>query len=379
MPNTYGTVITSAGAAIISECILSGKKLVIQQAAAGDGGGAYYRPTADQTALKNETWRGEVAAAQISPVTPNMIDVKVVIGDDVGGFTIREMGLFDESGALIAVCNTPDTEKVATSGGVSGKLTMLMHIVVADASVVEFQITSSLDVVSGEDLEQAVTKHNEDEKAHAEFFKKEKGNPDGLASLDGFGKIPVGQIPDLNYIPNAEKGAPEGVATLDKTGKVPESQLPGMNYDPAGSAAQVQTNLNTHISEKAAHITDAERTNWNDKAAGGHSHVATDITYGTLGVARGGTGAATLVSGAALIGNGANAVTTRAITNNTNTTTTIPMSTNLITSNTLRYGMNRTTSVAAADTNYTIYMARGIALVSSTPSSMLNGTVALVY
>lgn len=144
MPNetkNYGTVITTAGAALIAKCILNGGKVNIKTAAAGDGGGEYYEPTVAQTALRGKKWEGDVASAAVSTTNANMIDVKITIDDSVGGFTIREMGLFDDDGTLIAICNTPDTEKVSTDGGVSGKLTMIMHIVVADASVVSFTIT----------------------------------------------------------------------------------------------------------------------------------------------------------------------------------------------------------------------------------------------
>lgn len=144
MPNetkNYGTVITTAGAALIAKCILNGGKVNIKTAAAGDGGGEYYEPTVAQTALRGKKWEGDVASAAVSITNANMIDVKITIDDSVGGFTIREMGLFDDDGTLIAICNTPDTEKVSTDGGVSGKLTMIMHIVVADASVVSFTIT----------------------------------------------------------------------------------------------------------------------------------------------------------------------------------------------------------------------------------------------
>lgn len=169
MANTYGTIITSEGAAIIADCILNGKMLVISEAAAGDGGGAYYQPTVGQKSLVNEKWHGEIAAAEISTSIQNMIDVKIVIGDEVGGFVIREMGLFSEEGVLIAVCNTPDTEKVAISGGVSGKLTMVMHIIVADVSVVEFTINPSLDTVSKEELEDAIFQHNASGTCHADI------------------------------------------------------------------------------------------------------------------------------------------------------------------------------------------------------------------
>ena len=95
----------------------------------------------------------------------------------------------------------------------------------------------------------------------------------------------------------------------------------------------------------------------------------------TLPVNRGGTGAATFTSGAALIGSGTSAVTTRSIRNNTATSSAITADTNLITSNTLRYAINRTTSVAAADTNYTTVMARGISLRSDGTYAHTNGTI----
>lgn len=169
MPNKYGTIITAAGAEIIAECVFGGSTLHITEAAAGDGGGAYYEPTVSQTALVSEQWRGGIASAQINPSTPNMLDVKIVIPDDVGGFVVREMGLFNDAGVLIAICNTPDTEKVAISGGVSGQLTMIMHIVVADASVVEFTITPSLDSINQEELNAAISNHNASNTCHADI------------------------------------------------------------------------------------------------------------------------------------------------------------------------------------------------------------------
>ena len=105
-----------------------------------------------------------------------------------------------------------------------------------------------------------------------------------LPSIDiATGQFPVSYIPDLSSeyhpvtwiptaadvgaIPTAEKGAANGVASLDGTGKVPTAQLPAMNYDPAGSAAAVDTKLTTHIADTVKHVTADERTNWNSKAS----------------------------------------------------------------------------------------------------------------
>lgn len=152
----YGTVITAIGAKKITDCILNGTKVNITHAAVGDGGGAYYKPTPEQTSLINECWRGEIASAIISESTPNMIDVKFIVPAEVGGFTVRCAALIDSDGDTIAICNTPDAEKVAITDGVSFPLTMVMHIVVSDASVVSFSVNPSLDTVSREELDAAL-------------------------------------------------------------------------------------------------------------------------------------------------------------------------------------------------------------------------------
>ena len=169
---TYGTVITSSGAALIAACILNGTKLPITDAAVGDGDGAYYQPTVDQMELKNKKWEGEIASATISTTTANMIDVKIIVPADVGGFIVREAAIYSDDGTMVAVCNTPDTEKVAIDEGVSGKLTLLMHLIVADTSVLQFVINPSLDTVSEDDLAAAIDAHNEDPEAHPDIIER---------------------------------------------------------------------------------------------------------------------------------------------------------------------------------------------------------------
>lgn len=116
-------------------------------------------------------------------------------------------------------------------------------------------------------------------------------------------------------------------------------------------------------------------------AAASHNHAASAITSGTLGVARGGTGASSFTANSAIISGSTttSALTTRSITNNTSTSTALTANTNLITANTLRYHTNRTSSVGAADTNYTTYMARGEALNSSDTVPTNNGQISWTY
>ena len=96
-------------------------------------------------------------------------------------------------------------------------------------------------------------------------------------------------------------------------------------------------------------------------------------------MARGGTGAASLTSGNALIGAGTGAVTTRAIKDNTSASAALTASSALVTMNTLRYALNRTTGPGAADTKYTTFMVRAEALYSSDTTPSKNGQISWTY
>ena len=145
--------------------------------------------------------------------------------------------------------------------------------------------------------------------------------------------------------------------------------------DASGKADKVSGATNGHLAglDGNGNLTDSGIT-------------GTDVRTGTVGVANGGTGATTLASGEALIGNGTSAVGTRAITNNTSKSTAPSGSTNLATMNSLLYGMqnynNRTSAVNSADTNYTTAMARAIYATTTDPgvgSAMTSGTICIVY
>ena len=148
----YGTKLTVLGEAAIAANILAGTKLDVVEIAAGDGGGGWYEPSAEQTALVGEVWRGEIAAYTLNPLNPKMVDIKGVIPSSDGGFTIRELGVFDRAGTLIGVCNTPDMEKARPDSGAGGKLDVIMHLIVTDANALNIVVKPSLDTVSLEDV-----------------------------------------------------------------------------------------------------------------------------------------------------------------------------------------------------------------------------------
>lgn len=164
----YKSLPTTIGLTLIAAAVEGGGKVNITHAAVGDGGGTYYVPTPDMTALRGEKWRGSIAGKWVNETSPNMTDVKVIIPADVGGFTVREAALFDGDGNMVVVCNIPDVEKAIIENGATGTLTIIVHVLVTNSEVLEFKIDPMLDVMTQADFDREIGKHNKDPEAHSE-------------------------------------------------------------------------------------------------------------------------------------------------------------------------------------------------------------------
>lgn len=162
----YKSLITDIGTAKMANAALEGRKVNIVEMHLGDGGGTYYMPTTDATALVNEVWTGEIASKTINEASPNIIAVKTVVPSNVGGFTVREAGLFDDEGDLIAVCNMPDIGKATLPEGISSSIDIVMNILLTNVDAVNFVINPTLDPASREDVAEAVAAHNASPTAH---------------------------------------------------------------------------------------------------------------------------------------------------------------------------------------------------------------------
>ena len=124
----YFAVVTDLGTKEMLEAVNEERKVNITHFAVGDGGGEFCTPDVTMTGLKNEVWRGEIGSCRISDESENVMIVETVIPSNEGGFTIREMAVFDDKGTMIAVCNTPDTAKVRITDGVVHELRLQMEI-----------------------------------------------------------------------------------------------------------------------------------------------------------------------------------------------------------------------------------------------------------
>lgn len=148
MASTYFTVVTDYGVKEMLKAVKEETKVNITEFAVGDGSGGECAPSTEQTGLVNEVWRGAVNTCYISGESENLLIVESVIPSDIGGFTIREMGLFDEKGGLIAVCNTPDTQKVKVSDGVVHELDLSMELALANTDSVQLLIDPNVVVAT---------------------------------------------------------------------------------------------------------------------------------------------------------------------------------------------------------------------------------------
>jgi phage-related tail fiber protein len=117
----YYTLLTNAGIAYETACKAAGTPIKLSQISVGDGGGAVYNPAASATALKREVWRGPLNALFQDEKNPSWLLAEVTIPPEVGGWYVREAGLWTDTGILYAIIKYPESFKpvLATSG--SGK------------------------------------------------------------------------------------------------------------------------------------------------------------------------------------------------------------------------------------------------------------------
>ncbi|SFU55589.1 phage tail protein [Pseudomonas sp. OV546] len=117
----YYTLLTDAGIAYETACKAAGVPIKLAQISVGDGNGAVYNPDASAKALKREVWRGPLNALFQDEKNANWLMAEVTIPSDVGGWYVREAGLWTDTGILYAIVKYPESYKpvLATSG--SGK------------------------------------------------------------------------------------------------------------------------------------------------------------------------------------------------------------------------------------------------------------------
>ncbi|EEH3365155.1 hypothetical protein GY451_004527 [Salmonella enterica subsp. enterica] len=175
MSKKFKTIITTAGAEkLAAATVPGGKKVNITAMAVGDGGGTLPEPDAGQTKLINEVWRHALNKISQDNKKKNYIVAELVIPPDVGGFWMRELGLYDDAGALIAVANMAESYKPKLAEGSGRAQTCRMVIIVSNVDSVELSIDATTVMATQDYVDDKLAEH-EKSRNHPDATLNEKG------------------------------------------------------------------------------------------------------------------------------------------------------------------------------------------------------------
>ncbi|HAV7751089.1 TPA: phage tail protein [Escherichia coli] len=171
----FKTVITDTGAKKLAQAAApDGKPVRLTHMAVGDGGGALPTPDSKQTRLVHEVWRHTVNRVILDATHQNRIIAELVIPPETGGFWIREIGVFDEHGDLIAVGNTAESYKLAVAEGSGRAQTFRTILTVSSTATVALTVDNTM-VMATVDYVDNKLKEHEQSRCHPDASLTAKG------------------------------------------------------------------------------------------------------------------------------------------------------------------------------------------------------------
>lgn len=175
----YKTVITKAGAIkLAAATVPNGKKVNFTAMAIGDGGGTLPVPDANQTKLVNEVWRYKLNKISQDNKHQNYVVAELLIPPETGGFWMREMGLYDDTGTMIAVGNMAESYKPKLEEGSGRAQTVRMVIMVSDIESVELTIDTSTVMATQDYVDDKLAEHEQSSR-----------HPDATLTAKGFTQL----------------------------------------------------------------------------------------------------------------------------------------------------------------------------------------------
>ncbi|MFM5467903.1 phage tail protein [Aeromonas veronii] len=172
--SNFGAILTNAGAAKLANAIALGVPLKLTQMAVGDGNGQPVTPDPAMTAIPGEKRRAAINTLFPDPLAASQLVAEQIIPEDVGGWWIRCVGLYDDSNTLIAIANVPDTYKPLLASGAGRTQIIRMVLIVSDTSAVELKIDPSVVLATRKYVDEVMKAHKES-RDHPYATTKEKG------------------------------------------------------------------------------------------------------------------------------------------------------------------------------------------------------------
>ncbi|HHQ6053244.1 TPA: phage tail protein [Morganella morganii] len=202
MTAKYFAILTNYGAAQLANAVALGTQMNISAMAVGDGGGTLPVPDPAQTKLVRETRRAAVNQVSIDEKNPNFIIAEQVIPENEGGWFIREIGLFDDNGGLIAVGNTPETYKPNLQEGSGRTQVIQMVLMVSSTQAITLKVDPSVVLATREYVTKSIDAAiQESETKAAKIYATKTELSTGLS-----GKQPTGDYATKTELNNGLSG-----------------------------------------------------------------------------------------------------------------------------------------------------------------------------
>ncbi|WP_097738565.1 phage tail protein [Escherichia coli] len=174
----YYAILTNQGAARLANATMLGSKLNLTQMAVGDANGVLPTPDPAQTKLINQKRIAPLNLLSVDPNNQSQIIAEQIIPENEGGFWIREIGLYDDEGVLIAVANCPETYKPQLQEGSGRTQTIRMILVVTNTEAITLKIDPSVVLATRKYVDDKISEHEQSRR-----------HPDASLTVKGFTQL----------------------------------------------------------------------------------------------------------------------------------------------------------------------------------------------
>ncbi|GCT90315.1 tail fiber protein [Escherichia coli] len=157
----YYAILTNQGAARLANATMLGSKLNLTRMAVGDANGVLPTPDPAQTKLINQKRIAPLNLLSVDPNNQSQIIAEQIIPESEGGFWIREIGLYDDKGVLIAVANCPETYKPQLQEGSGRTQTIRMILVVTNTEAITLKIDPSVVLATRKYVDDKISEHEQ--------------------------------------------------------------------------------------------------------------------------------------------------------------------------------------------------------------------------
>lgn len=169
MTAKYYAILTNQGAAKLAAATAQGTRLNITRMAVGDGNGALPSPNSTQTSLVNQKRIGALNVLVVDSINSNQIIAEQIIPENEGGFWIREMGLYDDAGVLVAVANCPETYKPQLDEGSGRTQTIRMVLTISNTQSITLKMDPTVALATRKYADDLLDNHVKAANPHTQY------------------------------------------------------------------------------------------------------------------------------------------------------------------------------------------------------------------